>query len=163
MPRTTTINGKQFQVMSAEEAGIVAGMVLDAAAAKHLFQVRSENVGNNLRKRLKDAEAEGKSDADLQSIVTEYDQKYSFSMPSEGGSTRRMDPLERECRALAVQKIRQQLEAKGRKYSDVKKEKPEALEAKIAEVAEMPEIVKLAKRRLAEAQKAGADALELDL
>lgn len=159
--RNLTIAEKQFQVMDATEAGIVAGYVLDDASARHLFQTRLENVGNGLRKTIKEAIEAGKSDAELQAIVTEYDRGYKFSMP--GAGARVVDPLEKECRSLAVAAIRAQLSAKGKKYSDVEKEKPEALEAEIQRLAAREDFVKLAKSRLASKRKAGEADLGLDL
>jgi hypothetical protein len=161
MPRQMTINEKQYQVMDAQEAGIVAGMTLDEAAARVLFQVRSENVGNNLRAKVKAAEAGGKSPDEIAQMVAEYDQKYTFSMPGTGTGRKTVDPLEREARALAIDWIKEQLSERGRKYTDVKKEKPEVLEERIAQAAQSDQIVKLAKRRLAEKRKAGAEVLEL--
>lgn len=160
MPRQMTINEKQYQVMTAEEAGIVAGMVLDEAAARTLFQTRTENVSNNLRKRIKDMEAEGKSLDEIAQVVADYDRSYTFAMPGTGAGRKPVDPLERECRSLAKDWIKEQLAAKGRKIKDVD---PEKLEAKIDEVAQTEQIVKLAKRRLQEKRKAGAEVLELDL
>lgn len=159
MPRQMTINEKQFQVMDAQEAGIVAGMVLDEAAARALFQTRTEAIGNNLRAKVKAAEAEGKSPDEIQKFVADYDRNYTFSMPGTG-TRKTVDPLERECRALAKDWVKEQLAAKGRKLKDVD---PEKLEAKIDEVAQTPQIVKLATKRLKEKRAAGAEVLELDL
>jgi hypothetical protein len=163
MPRQMTINEKQYQVRDANEAGIVAGMVLDEAAARTLFQVRTENIGNNLRKKVKEMEAEGKSPDEIQAYVSEYDQNYTFSTPGTGSGRKVMDPLERECRALAIDWIKDKLSEQGRKYSDVRKEKPDQLEERIDQVAQTDQIVKLAKKRLAEKKRAGAEVLDLDL
>lgn len=161
--RNITVNETQYQVKDAAEAGIVAGMVLDEAAAKQLFQVRVENIGNLVRKPVKEMAAAGKSADEIQAYITERDNAYSFAVRGEGGGRRAVDPLERECRLLAIDAIKDKLAAQNRKYSDVKKENPEGLEAKIEQFAEHPDIVKLAKKRLAEKRKAGADDLALDL
>lgn len=160
MPRQMTINEKQFQVMDATEAGIVAGMVLDEAAARHLFQTRTQNVSNNLRSRVKAWENEGRSEEEIQNLVAEYDRNYTFSMPGTSAGRQPIDPLDREARSLAKDWIKNKLAESGRKIKDVD---PERLEAKVQEVAATEQIQKLAKKRIAEKKKAGAEALELDL
>lgn len=161
--RNITVNETQFQVKDAAEAGIVAGMVLDEAAAKQLFQVRVENIGNLVRKPVKDMQAAGKTADEIQAYITEKDNAYNFALRGEGGGRRPVDPLERECRALAIDWIKDQLIAQNRKYADVKKENPDGVEAKIEQVMQHKNIVALAKKRLAEKRKAGADDLQLDL
>lgn len=161
--RNITVNETQFQVKDAAEAGIVAGMALDEAAAKQLYQVRVENIGNLVRKTVKEMAAAGKSAQEIQDYITEKDNAYSFALRGEGGGRRPVDPLERECRLLAIDWVKDKLAEQNRKYSDVKKENPDGLEAKIEQVMAHDNIVKLAKRRLAEKRKAGADDLALDL
>lgn len=159
---TITINETQFQIKDAAEAGIVAGAVLDEAAAKQLYQVRRENIGNLLRSKIKEMATAGASFEAMQAAVTERDNTYSFSVRGEGVGRKPVDPLERECIALAKDWVKDQLaaEGKGRKMKDLD---PEKLAAKIDQVSAHPDIVKLAKKRLAEKRRAGADDLSLDL
>ena len=46
--KTITVKGAEFQIPTAEEAGLVAGYVLDAAAAKHLYQTWCDRIRNNV-------------------------------------------------------------------------------------------------------------------
>lgn len=161
--RTITVNETQFQVKDATEAGIVAGMVLDEAAAKQLYQVRVENIGNLVRKRVKEMAAAGESPEAIQAYVSEKDAAYTFAMRGEGGGRKPIDPLEKECHALAVDHIKDKLAEKGLKIGAYKKENAEKYEAAIESLIQHPDIIRLAKQRLAQKRKTGEADLKLDL
>lgn len=165
MPKTLTINGDQYETPDAETLGIVAGMTLDAAAAKHLFQTRCENVRNNLASLVKKMKEDGKPHEEIQAKVSDYATNYTFSMPGQGGGTRITDPVEKEQYAIARAYIKEHLAAKGRKTSDVpdgmtEEEWQTKLDDNIEKVATHPDTVKLAKKRVAERQKTAQSALE---
>lgn len=162
--KTITVNGGSYDIPSAEEIGIVAGFVLDAAAAKHLYQTRCENVRNNVAATVKKMTEDGKTPEEIAAFVLKYAQDYKFSMPGMGG-TRITDPIEKEQYAIARSYIKEHLAEKGRKTTDVPEgmtedEWDEKLKANIELVAEHPDTVKLAKKRVAERQKTAAAALE---
>src|SRR5688572_6489425 len=104
-PKTKIIDGESFTISQPYEAGHAC----TDAEARALNQVRSENIGNNLRVMIK--EAKEKRDAGdnsaydgLAAAVADYDAKYTFSMGGGGGGTsRKMDPIEREARSLATE------------------------------------------------------------
>lgn len=155
--KTKIIAGHEFTISQPYEAG----HTLTEVEAKVLNQVRSENIANNMRKAVKDAEAAGTLD-EVRAKVAEYDAEYTFAMPSAGGSKRIVDPVEREARKLAREAIRAQLakETPPRKLKDVD---PEKLEAAIEFVASKEEILKLARKAVKDRETAGAAADELDL
>jgi len=102
MPETKTkiIDGESFEITWP----YVAGHVLNDAEAKALNQVRSENIGNNLRSAVKEAKEKAeKGDAnamtELRTAVAEYDREYTFALG--GTPARKLDPVEREARNIA--------------------------------------------------------------
>lgn len=153
------------------------GHVLSAAEARALNQLRGENIGNNLRKQIKDAKEKGDT-SNIADLVAKYDAEYSFALPGQS-TPRSTDPVERECRALAKDYIKTQLAAQGRKLSDVpaaisaqypdnaeaaKQAWEDKLEANIAKVMADESTIKLAKQRVAAKKKAAENTVaELDL
>jgi hypothetical protein len=168
--KTKLIAGESFTISQP----YLEGHVLTAAEAKTLNQVRSENIGNNMRTQVKEAlEAKEAGDSSkydaLAAAVAQYDAEYTFAMGGSGVSTRRLDPVEREARAIATDLIRADLAAKGRKITQV----PEGLtkdewEAKLDTTRETlmarEDVLKAAKKRVADKEKLIAgDASELGL
>lgn len=151
-----TINGVAVAVTQPYEAG----HQITEAEAKALNQVRAENIGNNLRKQIKEAlEAAGGDTAAVQStaqeLVTSYDAEYQFTLASVGGgSTARLDPLTKECRAIAKNFIAGKLKEMGMSQKDYLAANGEdAIKNKVVELAENPQIVAAAKKALAEREK----------
>lgn len=147
------IQGLKFTATTPYEAG----HALSEVEAKVLNQTRLENLRNNFASTVKAANEGGEgapSVDDLPNLFAEYDTKYTFAMPSTGGGSRKLDPVEREARALAIEIIRDNLagETPPRKYADVKKANPEGLEAKISELSLNDQVIKLAKRRVKDKQ-----------
>lgn len=137
-----------------------AGHQITEAEAKALNQVRAENIGNNLRKTIKEMlEAEGATPESVQAAAQEqvaaYDATYEFTLASVGGgSTARLDPLTKECRAIARNFITAKLREKGISQKDYLAANGEdAIKIKIAELSENPKIVAAAKKALAEREK----------
>lgn len=155
--KSKIIAGHEFQISQPYEAG----HTIDEVEAKVLNQVRGENIANNMRKAVKDAEAEGTLDAVAQKVA-EYDAAYTFSMPSAGGTKRIVDPVEREARKLAREAIRASLanENPPRKIKDID---PEKLEAAIETVAARDDILKLARKNVKDRESLAGATEELDL
>jgi hypothetical protein len=144
MPKKLTINGKPWDVPEPFQVG----QPTDEAQAKVLNQTFAENVGNNLRKKVTDLMEAGKSEQEIQAVVTEYANSYNFSM---GGGRAPVDPFEKMARTVARQAIKEQLESEGRKLKDIPKED---LEAEIERIATTHEGVQAeARKRVKAAQK----------
>ena len=140
------------------------GHTVNAAEAKVLNQTRAENISNALRGKVKELAAEDGTFDDAavekaRELVAAYDAEYEFTLSNAGGGRRAVDPLEKECIAVARAAISAELKRQGIKVKDVPKEK---LEENIERYKEHPEIVKLAKKRLKERESL-AGALELDV
>jgi hypothetical protein len=159
-PKTKIIDGESFTISQPYEAGHQC----TEAEAKALNQVRSENIGNNLRSAIAAAkekrEAGDSADFDnLAALVAKYDSEYTFSRGGGGGGGRTVrDPVEREALSLAREYIKGHLADKGRTMKQVPEGMTEdewkaKLEANIEKVAASDDILKLAKKRVAEKQK----------
>lgn len=111
------INGLSFEISQP----YVEGHVLTALEARVLNQTRSENIGNNVRAKIKEMlEPEDGSapapEADIQAYVSEFDAAYEFKTASEGGRTSR-DPYETEARKIARELLKEHLASTGRKLT----------------------------------------------
>lgn len=151
-----TINGIAVAVTQPYEAG----HQITEAEAKALNQVRAENIGNNLRKTLKDMLAEADGDVAAiqeaaQAAVSEYDAGYEFTLASVGGGgTARLDPLTKECRTIARNFITGKLKEQGISQKDYLAANGEnAIKDKVIELAEHPKVVEAAKKALAEREQ----------
>ena len=106
------INGLSFAISQP----YVAGHVLTELEAKVLNQTRAENVGNNVRTKIKEMQEEGKPDAEIIDFVSGVDAEYVFRTVSEGGG-RSVDPYEREARKIARELLKDHLATTGRKIT----------------------------------------------
>lgn len=150
--KTKIIDGETFTISQPYSAG----HTLTEAEAKALNQVRSENIGNNLRNAIKEAKEKGDTSG-LAQLVADYDRDYTFALGGSGPSTRKLDPIERECRAIANEHIKADLAKKGRKISQVPEglsedEWKEKLEATREAIMAREAVIKLAKKRVKEKQ-----------
>ena len=147
------------------------GHTCTEAEAKALNQTRTENISNALRKKIQElGEArendEGKtvyvySDealAQIEKMVAEYDAEYVFTMASAGGGRRAIDPLEKECIAIARQAVTAELKKKGVKIKDLPDGKMDEF---IEQYKDHEKIVALAKKRLKE-REALSSAISLE-
>lgn len=147
------INGVAFQVAQP----YAAGHTLTEVEAKVLNQVRSENIGNNLRSQVKAAQEAGKSEDELKALVAAYDAEYTFT--TVGESTRVvLDPIEREARNIAKDIIKEKLAGLGRKLNTIpeghtKESWAEKLEENISKVAAQDAVLKAAKKAVDEKKK----------
>lgn len=145
--KTLNIYGLAFEISTP----YAEGHVLTAAEAKAMNQVRAENIGNNVRGQIDKLRSDGQfpegAEAKAREIVAKADAEYVFNLASVGAGRKVLDPVEREARMLATDKIKAHLKTTNRSMKDVD---PEKLEAKIAEIAATPEVRKIAERRVKE-------------
>src|SRR5690606_27863361 len=109
---TRIIGGIAFDISQPYEEG----HVLTAIEARVLNQTRSENVGNNVRQKIKDMQEEGKSEDEIRAFVAEVDAEYTFAAARDG-SARVVDPYEREARKIARELLKAHLAETGRKLT----------------------------------------------
>jgi len=144
-----------------------AGHPISEAEAKALNQTRSENIGNNVRKAVKEMVEAGGDAAEIQkaaqSLVSEKDKGYEFTLASIGGGAR-LDPLTKECHSIARNFISAKLKEMGQTQKVyLERNGEDAIKIKVAELAEHPEIMKAAKKALAERQKVADSVSEVAL
>lgn len=105
---SVTINGKTFEATPR----YAEGHSLTANEAAALNQVMFENVGNNLRKTIK----EGKTpDAELQKLFNSYVKDYQFGVRSARAAG---DPVAAEAHKMAVAYVKDQIRGAGKKVAD---------------------------------------------
>jgi hypothetical protein len=85
--KTKTIEGKNFEISQPYEEG----HVISAIEARVLNQTRSENIGNNVRAKLKEAIEAGQPDDALAALVAEVDAAYQFTAAGTRAAAR-LDP-----------------------------------------------------------------------
>lgn len=142
MSKEITIAGEVFTV----SVPYAAGHVLTEGEAKALNQTRCENIRNNMATVVKKAFAEGGGGrAAAEAEVVKYDSEYAFTL-SQSGPRRVVDPLERECYAIAKAHLLSKLKEQGAKLKD---QDPAEVEAKLEEWSKNPKVVALAKKNLA--------------
>ena len=152
MTKTITVKDYKFHIPTAEESGIVAGSVLDAAAAKHLYGTWCDRIRNNVTPIVKKMMDSGASPEDMGRKVWEYAKNYKFSMPGQRGKV--SDPTVKEQYVIAREIIRNHLKEQGRKLTDVpqgmsKADWQEKVKTQLELVAHNPETVEIARKRLA--------------
>lgn len=153
MTKNIMIHGETFEVTTP----YTEGQPLGAAEAKSLNQTRAENIANNFRKKVKDAQTNGTDLGAVRAEFAEYDGKYTFSMGGGGAPRVVMDPVEREARSIARNAIKTKLAADGKKLKQID---PDKLEAAIVALIARADIVKAAKKRIAEVKQAAEVSLE---
>lgn len=130
------------------------GHVCTAAEAAALNQTRAENIGNNVRLKIKTALAaeEGSegymTEAEISAMVAERDAEYVFTLVSVGSGRKTLDPLEKECLKLAREILHNKIHEAGHTLKDYKEAKPDAYEENLAKIAENEQVVKLAKQNI---------------
>jgi hypothetical protein len=164
------INGISFNISQPYEAG----HTLSELEAKVLNQTRSENVGNNVRAKVK-LMIEGDETAnppvapstfeEIQAYVASVDADYIFRTVSEGAG-RSVDPYEKEARRMAREFLKNELSATGRKITvtpddltdDEWKDK---VENEIDRLANLPQITADAKKNVDARKKQNEKLLEV--
>lgn len=148
------------------------GHVCTGPEAAGLNQLRKENISNNFRKHIEaflagDENAEYKTEDELRAAFAEYEGNYTFTFRAIS-EARTRDPIERKALSLAKARIKEHLASQGRKLTDVpegmtKDEWEDKLASEIERVAALEPIVKLAKKLVAEEQKASSISLDNDI
>ena len=156
--KTKTINGIEFTISQPYDTGHVC----TEAEAKALNQTRSENIGNNVRAKLKEMQEKGESADAMSAYVAEVDGKYEFTLAAVAAS-RKLDPVEREARNLAKELLKSHLATSGRKLTVAPEgltedEWKEKVEAEIERIATSDAVLKQAKKNV-DAKKKAADSL----
>jgi len=136
------------------------GHPLTANEALSLNQTRAENIGNNVRSKIKafngipEGEEKTAAEAALRAEVAQYDAEYVFNTRSARGSATTMSPLEKAALKLAGQILLNKLrEGKVTKKEYVEKNGEDYVEAKIAEIAAMEPVMAEAKKLVAQQEK----------
>lgn len=158
--KTKTINGLSFEV----EQPFIEGHVLTEAEARALNQTRSENVGNNVRTKVKEMQDAGKELAEIAAYVTEIDTAYVFTLASVSAS-RKLDPVEREARNIARELLKAHLATSGRKLTTAPEgltaeEWADKVEAETDRIAASESVVKQASKNVNAKKKAAETLLE---
>lgn len=157
-PKAKTINGLVFQISQPYEAGTTIG----EAEARALNQVRSENIGNNVRAKLKEMTEAGQGQDALQAFVTEKDNEYVLTVGNVGQG-RNLDPYEREAEKIARELLRSHLAETGRKLTVApdgvtEDEWAAKIQAEVDRISTSDAVVKAARQRV-DARKKQADTL----
>ncbi len=156
--KTKTIQGFNFEISQPYEAG----HVLTEAEARVLNQTRSENIGNNVRAKLKEQIEAGATPEALAQIVYERDAEYVFTLANVGES-RKLDPYEAEAQKIAREMLKAHLGQTGRKLTvapegTTEDEWKEKIGAEVDRIAQSDQVLKAAKSRV-DARRKQADTL----
>lgn len=162
MTKTKDIAGQSFEISTP----FAEGHVLTEAEARALNQVRSENIGNNVRAKVKELIEAGKVDEAV-ALVAEKDASYVFTLAGVAASAK-LSPEEKEARAMAKDILRAKLAEKGLKLTPAEGIDKEAWDAKVEgwleQIVSKPEIQKAAKKAVADrSNRASAIAADLDI
>lgn len=139
------------------------GHTLTAAEARALNQLRAENISNNVRKQVKEADAlenekeKAKALEAIRTKISEYDANYVFSFST--GVGRSTDPVMTEARKIARAALSAALAKQEKKLKDYREEIGEdALKAKIDEIAAMDKVVAKARENVKENERRAKEA-----
>ena len=143
-----------------------AGHTLNEAEAKVLNQTRSENIGNNVREKVKELQEASASDADIHDHISSADAAYEFTLSNVTASAK-LDPVEKEAQNLAKGLLRDHLATTGRKITVTPQgmtddEWKAKIDSEIARICTLEEIVKAAKKNV-DAKRKQADTLRAAL
>lgn len=130
MPHSIVIQGKEFTV----NPPYAAGHVLNEAEASQLNQTWAENIGNNFRKKIKEAVEAGSFDQSVfQTQLDEYANEYEMGVRRASGGGVSRDPVMAEAMNLARKDVKAQLKKKGHDLKNYDAEQINALAAKFIE------------------------------
>lgn len=154
------INGISFEISQP----YTEGHTLTAIEARVLNQTRSENIGNNVREKIKAMQEEGHDEAAIRSMVAEFDAEYEFRTASEGAGRSR-DPYETEARKIARDLLKNHLAQKGRKLTVAPEgvtedEWKEKVDAEIDRIASTPNVLAAAKKNVDAKRKQSQQLME---
>ena len=146
--KTKTIEGRNFEISQP----YAEGHVISAIEARVLNQTRSENIGNNVRAKLKAAIEEGQDDNALAQLVAEVDAAYEFTAAGTRAAAK-LDPYEREARKMARELLKAHLAESGRKLTVApeglsQEEWDEKIEAEVDRIATIDTVLEAAKKEV---------------
>jgi hypothetical protein len=144
-----SIEGLVFEVA----APYAEGHTVTEAEAKALNQMRKENIGNNVRKAIKDLKGDAEEFTAEQAeqataIVAEKDANYEFTLSSARGTSK--DPLEVMATRLAREAVNTEIQRQGQTVKAYKEANADKYDELVASVSENPQIIELAKQRIAQ-------------
>jgi poly-D-alanine transfer protein DltD len=156
--KAKTINGLVFEISQP----YAAGHVVTEAEARVLNQTRSENIGNNVRAKLKEMADAGSDHAALAALVAERDAEYEFTL-SNVGESRKLDPYEKEAEKIARELLKNHLAETGRKLTTAPEGVTEdewkaKIAAEVDRISVSDNVVKAARQRV-DARKKQAESL----
>lgn len=156
--KTKTINGLTFEIRQP----YAEGHTINEAEARALNQTRSENIGNNVRAKVKEMQEAGTDLSEIVAYVAEVDSAYEFTLAAVAAS-RKLDPYEREARAIARELLKNHLAKDGRKLTVAPEgltdeEWKDKIESEVERISTSEGVVKQAKKNV-DAKKKAADTL----
>lgn len=156
--KTKTIEGLNFEISQPYEAG----HVITDIEARVLNQTRSENIGNNVRAKLKELLTNGGSQDNAAALVSSVDAEYEFTAAGTRAAAK-LDPYEREALKIARELLKQHLAESGRKLTVAPEgmtpeEWDEKIDGEAERIAQSEQVIKAAKQRV-DARKKQADTL----
>lgn len=158
--KTKTIDGDAYEISQPYEEG----HTINAIEARVLNQTRAENIGNNVRAKLKEMKEAGEGEDALRAYVAEADAEYEFTA-SAARASQKLDPYEREALKIARALLRDHLAESGRKLTVAPEgsgmtdeEWKEKVDAEAERIAGSDDVVKAAKKEV-DARTKRADSL----
>lgn len=158
--KAKTIDGDTYTISQPYEEG----HTITAIEARVLNQTRAENIGNNVRAKLKEMKEAGESAEALQAYVSEVDAEYEFTA-SAARAAAKLDPVEREALKMARALLKDHLAESGRKLTVAPEgsgmtdeEWKEKVDAEAERIAASDEVMKAAKKEV-DARNKRADSL----
>jgi hypothetical protein len=158
--KSKVIDGDSYTISQPYEAG----HAINEIEARVLNQTRAENIGNNVRSKLKEIKELGAAEGwgekklanHLEKAVAELDAAYEFTAAATRSSAK-LDPVEKEARKQARELLKDHLAQTGRKLTvapeDVSDEDwAEKIEAEVDRIAAIPEVVEAAREAVAARQ-----------
>ncbi len=142
-------------------APFAEGHVVSATEAAVLNQTLRENLRNNTATAIKKAKADGADDQKLQALLDEYTTGYLFGVRKTGTGTtaKSLDPVSREARKIARDRVHAAIKAKGFKLKEVPADQVAGYVEAL--LAKDPSIMEAAKQIVATSKQVGAAELDL--
>lgn len=155
--KSKVIDGDTYSISQPYEAG----HTITEIEARVLNQTRAENIGNNVRAKLKEIKEQGETEGwgakklenALVKAVAELDAEYAFTAAATR-SAAKLDPVEKEARKQARELVKSHLAETGRKLTVApegvtEEEWAEKIEQQVDLIAAMPEVMEAAREAVA--------------
>lgn len=142
---TKIINGLEFEI----SLPYSEGYIINVAEAKALNQTRAENIGNNTRAKIKEMQEANTPVEEIREYVAGIDANYVLTLAAVG-SSRKLDPVEREAQKLAKELLKAHLMQTGRKLTVAPEGKTDEeweleVQEEVDRIAAIEDILKAAK------------------